>query len=52
MEYMNRYEMNTQVYEAMGDSVSKDLYKNRIAYSNGNDEAMESIIFSIGGGQN
>lgn len=49
---MNRYQINAQVYEAMGDSASKDLYRNRIAYSNGINEAMESVILSLGGGRN
>lgn len=47
---MDKYEMNMKVYEAMGDSISKDMYRNRIDYSNGINEAMESIILSLGGG--
>lgn len=48
---MDKYEMNMKVYEAMGDSISKDMYRNRIDYSNGINEAMESIILSLGGGR-
>lgn len=47
---MYKYEINIQVYEAMGDSVSKEMYKNRIDYSNGMNEAMESVILSQRGG--
>lgn len=43
---MNKFGINSQVYEAMGDSVSKEMYKNRVDYSNGMNEAMESIILS------
>lgn len=48
---MKKYEMNTEVYAAMSDAVSKEIYKNRVDYSNGCNEAIESIVLSLGGGQ-
>lgn len=46
---MKKFEVCATIYEAMGDSISKNMYKSRIDYSNGINEAMESIILSVGG---
>ena len=46
---MKKFEICEQVFKAMGDDVSRKMYRNRIDYSNGSNEAMESMILSLGG---
>lgn len=44
---MGMIEINKQVLNAMGDDISRKIYQNWIEYSNGTNEAMESIIRSV-----
>lgn len=47
---MKKVEMDHMVLSAMGDEASRDMYRNRIDYSNGSNEAMEHIIRSVAEG--
>lgn len=46
---MEKIELNHKVLSAMGDKASRDIYRQKIDYGNGSNEAMECMIRSVGG---
>ena len=47
---MKKIEMNPRVLGAMGDDISREMYQKRVAYGNGEQEAIESIVNLVWGG--
>ena len=47
---MKKIEVNPRVLGAMGDDISREIYQKRVAYGNGEQEAIEPIINLVWGG--
>jgi len=45
-------DINIDVFNAMSDEVSRQIYINRVKYSNGIDRTIETIVCSVVGGKN